>query len=551
MLDRATVDSLFPSDLPDPEHWEQRYPPRDLPEQAQVTRVGPSPTGFAHIGLMYVAMIDRDIAQRSGGRYIMRIEDTDRSREVDGAIHQFTRAFAHFDLIADEDAEHGEYGPYRQSARERVYLTYVRELMRQGRAYPCFATKDELAAMTARQQAAKVPTGYYGEWAPWRDAETAAVQAKLAADAAYVVRFRTPVDQEPRVRVTDLVRGKLEHEANRNDVVILKASDQSPRLPTYHFAHAVDDHLMRVTLVIRGDEWISSVPLHLQLFDALGFEPIAYAHIAPLVKQIPGGKRKLSKRKDPEASVDFYVEAGYPRDAVTYYLRGLINGNLAEVPLREALDTPIRLDRCGVAGPLIDLAKLEDISADYVATLSGADILTAVQAWATTYDTELADVLASERDLALRALAVEREGVENPRKDLRKWADFRGVYGFFFPPLFTIVAGPSDERLAPLGVSAETTTAFARDLVDRYQQLADPDEWFGQIRSLAAEHGFAPNAKEYKKNPDAYPGSIREVSQLIRVAVTGATRSPDLHAVAHALGAEEVLRRLRGLVQTD
>jgi glutamyl-tRNA synthetase len=548
MLDPAVIDALLPADLPEPEHWEQLYPPRSLPEGAQVTRFGPSPTGFVHIGGIYVATIDRDVATHSGGIYLVRVEDTDQSREVEGALAQFARAFDYFGIRPDEDDEHGAYGPYRQSKRDRIYLSYVRELLRQGRAYPCFATKEQLADITARQQAAKIPTGYYGSWAIWRDADANAVQAKLAEGLPYVVRFRAPEEAAgQRVRFIDTIRGELEHEANRNDTVILKSSDQSPRLPTYHFAHAVDDHLMRVTLVIRGDEWISSVPLHRQLFDALGFEQVRYAHVAPLMKQIPGGKRKLSKRADPEAGVDFYIEAGYPADATLYYLRGLANGRLAEMPLQQALATPIQLAQCGVAGPLVDLVKLEDISADYVATLPGTQVLDAVRIWAAQYDPDLAKILDAERGLALRALAVEREGVANPRKDLRKWSDFRATYGFFFPQLFTTLSGPTDERLRPLGVDAAIAASFAHDLAESYLHLDDPQEWFNQIRELATKHGFAANAKEYKKNPDAYPGSIREASQLIRVALTGSTRSPDLHAISQALGAPEVLRRLRAL----
>ncbi|MGH3788552.1 MAG: glutamate--tRNA ligase [Pseudonocardiaceae bacterium] len=548
MLDRAVIDALFPADLPEPQHWEQHYPPRRLPEGAQVTRFGPSPTGFVHIGGVYVATIDRDIATHSGGVYLVRVEDTDQSREVEGALAQFARAFDYFGVSSDEDEQHGSYGPYLQSGRERVYLTYVRELLRAGKAYLCFATKEELFEITTRQQAAKIPTGYYGSWAIWRDADPTAVQTKLADGAPYVVRFRAPDEAAgQRVRFTDAIRGELEHEANRNDTVILKSSDQSLRLPTYHFAHAVDDHLMRVTLAIRGEEWISSVPLHLQLFDALGFERVAYAHIAPLMKQIPGGKRKLSKRTDPEASVDFYIDAGYPAEAVLYYLRGLANGRLAELPLHEALATPLRLDQCGVAGPLVDLVKLEDISADHIATLPGHQILDAVGLWASRFDPELTTVLDAEHDLALRALAVERDGVDNPRKDLRKWSDFRPAYGFFFPQLFATVSGPTDQRLTPLGVDATIAASFAHDFAASYQQLDDTQEWFNQIRELAAKHGFAPNVKEYKKNPDAYPGSIREASQLIRVALTGSTRSPDLHAVSRALGTPEVLRRLHAL----
>ncbi|QHC31806.1 glutamate--tRNA ligase [Streptomyces sp. HF10] len=544
MLDRSAIDALFPSDLPGPQEWEQRYPRRALPEGAQVTRMAPSPTGTVHIGGIYVAMIDRDLARRSGGVYLLRVEDTDQSREVDGAVAQFGRAFAYFGLSADEQEGHGEYGPYQQSARQEIYLTYVRELLRDAKAYLCFATETELADIRSRQEAAKVPTGYYGDWAVWRDADPADVRARLDDGAPYVVRFRSTAAAGARRSFDDLIRGRIEHEDNRNDVVILKSSDKALRLPTYHFAHVVDDHLMRVNLVVRGEEWISSVPVHLQLFEALGFEPPAYAHIAPLMKQIPGGKRKLSKRKDQESGVDFYMAAGYPAEAVLYYLRGLANGRLAELPPDQALDEPIRLAECGVAGPLVDIAKLEDISADYVATLSGEQILSSVREWAASHDPGLVPVLDAEPERALAALAVERDGVDNPRKDLRKWSDFRSAYGFFFPQLFSLVPA-DDDRLG--GLKADLVRAFAGDFVDGYRHLEDPQQWFGQIRNLAAKHGFAATPKEYKKNPDAYPGSIREASQLIRVALTGSTRSPDLFAVACVLGPDEVLHRVSAM----
>ncbi|HEX9031604.1 MAG TPA: glutamate--tRNA ligase family protein [Streptosporangiaceae bacterium] len=544
MTASTVIDALFPTDLPEPRHWEERYPSRMLPAGAKVTRLGPSPTGFMHIGTIYIAMIDHDVAHRSGGRYLVRIEDTDQAREMQGALDQFARAFRYFGLTADEEEGNGDYGPYHQSAREAMYLSYARELLRDGRAYLCFATSAELAEIRERQQAAKLPPGYYGEWAIWRDATDEQVRAKLDGGVPFVVRFRSPGVPGQRVEFTEAIRGELSSEDNYNDVVILKSARDGVRLPTYHFAHAVDDHLMRVNLVIRGEEWLPSVPMHLQLFAALGFEPPAYAHTSLLMKQIPGGKRKLSKRKDPEASVDFYIEAGYPAKAVLYYLRGLANGALAELPLDEALQAPIRLSELGGAGPLIDQVKLEDISADHIATLSRAQILLAMQTWAAQYDPELAAVLDQEQDLALDALAVEREGVENPRKDLRKWSDFRSAYGFFFADLFTVVGG-RDERLG--GLPEELVRAFAADFVAGYQDTADPQEWFGQIRELAAKHGFAPNAKAYKQAPQDYPGSIREASQLIRVALTGSTRSPDLASVARVLGRDEVIRRVTAL----
>jgi glutamyl-tRNA synthetase len=550
MLSQDVVDSLFPPDLPEPDHWERLYPPRDLPGEAKVTRFAPSPTGFLTIGGVYAATIDADVARQSGGVYLVRLEDTDQARVVEGAAAQFAEAFEYFSIGPDEDDQTGHYGPYSQSTRSQIYLTYVRELLRQGRAYPCFATKQDLEEMTARQRAAGALPGYYGKWAIWRDADPEEVAKRLAAGDPYVVRFRSPGTAGVRVSFTDAIRGELSLDDNRNDAVILKSSDTEPRLPTYHFAHAVDDHLMRVNLVIRGDEWISSVPLHLQLFDALGFGRVQYAHFAPLMKQEGGSRRKLSKRRDPEATVTFYIEQGFPPPAVQYYLRGLANGRLAEMPLEQALAAPIRLSECGTAGPLVDMVKLDDISADHIATLSGRQILAEVSTWASRYAPDLAAVLAAEQALALRALAIEREGVVNPRKDLRKWSDFADVYGYFFAQLFDLVTDPADARFG--GLDPDLVRAVARAFADSYQPPAPgpgPDTtWFDQIRRLAADLGFAPSQKVYKQDPAAYRGSIREASQVIRILLTGTPRSPDLPLVAAALGTEEVLRRVRAVL---
>ena len=545
MLSQDVVDALFPPDLPEPDHWEHRYPPRDLAEGAKVTRFSPSPTGFLHIGGVYAATIDVDVARHSGGVYLVRLEDTDQARLVEGAAEQFAEAFAYFSIGPDEDDRAGRYGPYSQSARAQTYLTYVRELLRQGRAYPCFATRKDLEEITARQRAAGALPGYYGTWAIWRDADPDEVAKRLAAGDPYVIRFRSPGVAGARVSFTDAIRGELSLDDNRNDAVILKSSDTDPRLPTYHFAHAVDDHLMRVNLVIRGEEWISSVPLHLQLFDALGFDRVQYAHFALLMKQEGGSRRKLSKRRDPEATVSFYIEQGIPAPAVQYYLRGLANGRLAEMPLPEALAAPIRLADCGTAGPLVDTVKLDDISADYIATLSGEQILAEVRTWAGRYDPGLAAVLAAEPERALRALAIERVGVPNPRKDLRKWADFRDVYGYFYPQLFELVSDPADARFG--GLDPELVRAVADAFAAGYQPPAPGTEWFDQIRRLAADLGFAPSQKAYKQDPAAYRASIREASQAIRVLLTGTRRSPDLAEVAAVLGADEVLRRVRAV----
>ena len=546
MLSPAVINSLFPEDLPGPEHWEERYPPRDLPPEAQVTRFGPSPTGYLHIGGVYAAMIDADLARHSGGVYLLRIEDTDQARITEGAVDQFADGLTYFTISPTEDDLSGHYGPYVQSSRAEIYLTYVRELLRQDRAYLDFATKADLEDITAKQRAAGALPGYYGKWAIWRDASPEQVQEKLAAGEPYVVRFRSPGLSGGRVSFTDAIRGELSADDNRNDTVILKSSDQPLRLPTYHFAHAVDDHLMRITLVVRGDEWLSSVPLHLQLFDALGFDRIPYAHFAPLMKQDGSSRRKLSKRKDPEASVGYYIEQGYPAEAVQYYLRGLANGRLAELPLPEALAAPIELSGFNAAGALVDLVKLDDISADYIATMPADAIMGQVATWAQAYDPALAEVLAAEPDLARRALDIERVDVPNPRKDLRRWADFRPVYGYFFPQIFEPVADPADERFG--GLAPDLVRQVASTFADQYQPPGPDVEWFNQIRELATQLGFAPNAKTYKKDPDAYPGSIREASQVIRVLLTGTPRSPDLAQVAGALGRDEALRRIRAVL---
>jgi glutamyl-tRNA synthetase len=546
MLSADLIDSLFPADLPGPEELAARYPARSLPPGAQVTRFAPSPTGWLHIGGIFTASVNLDLARHSGGRYLLRIEDTDQSRFEAGALAQFEAGFEYFGIVADEsDAVGGDYGPYTQSARAAIYHTYVRELLRQGKAYPCFETPEQAEARTARQKVVGALPGYYGDWAIWRDAPEDQVRARLDAGDPYVVRFRSPGTGGVRVSFTDEIRGELSADDNRNDVVILKRSDAEPRLPTYHFAHAVDDHLMGITLVVRGEEWISSVPLHLQLFDALGFPRIPYAHVAPLMKQEGGSRRKLSKRRDPEASVGYYLQQGFPAEAVLYYLRGLANGRLAEMPLPEALAEPLRLSEFGVAGPLLDMVKLEDVSADYVATLPSPVILERLLPWLAEYDKDLAAVVTAQRDLALRALDVERVDTEKPRKDLRKWADFRAVYGFFFPEVYELVTDPADERFN--GLDTDKVRAMAAGFAAGYVEPGPGVEWFDQIRTLAGELGFALRQKDYKKNPEAYPGSIADAAAVIRVLVTGSRQSPDLAQTCAALGRSEVLRRVTAL----
>lgn len=548
MLTVDFVNRLFDANLPEPSHWESAYPTRDLPPGAIVTRFAPSPTGFLHTGGVYTANLGKNLAHHSGGSYFIRIEDTDQAREVPGSREQFARGFKYFHIESDENDSNSRYGPYEQSKRERIYHTYARELMRKGDAYPCFCTREELAQMTEEQNAAKVQTGYYGPWARCRNLSQDEVTSQLEAGKPYTIRFRSPGDLEGRVEFVDLIRGRIEHHDNVNDIVLLKSSDQSPRLPTYHFAHVVDDTLMRVNVVLRGEEWISSVPVHLQLFNALGFESIQYAHVAPLMKFDGSSRRKLSKRKDNEADVAFYIDSGYPADAVLHYLRGLANSRFAEMSFEESASSALSLSECGVAGPIFDLVKLESISREYIAQLPIDDAIESLLSWARENDPELSEVLNGNLALLQRIFANERNPAVQ-RKDLAKWNEFRERYGLYFEELFPAVSDPADTRFAP--VAADMVVKLAKGFAASYRHEDNKEAWFEQIRRLAADNGFAPTAGQYKKNPESFAGSIGHVSNAIRILMTGLTTSPDLFLVAQNLGEEEVLRRIRSLNENE
>ncbi|MFE0646583.1 glutamate--tRNA ligase [Streptomyces sp. NPDC058877] len=546
MQDRDTIDSWFPTDLLPPAHWEQHYAPRELPPRARVTRFAPSPTGSMHLGGLYVATLARDLAHRSGGTYLLRIEDTDKEREVAGAAEEFARVFRYFGLEPDEGGPDGPWGPYRQSDRAAVYLSYVRELVREQRAYPCFCTPEELERHVGEQRRTRSPLGYYGKWARCRSLSVPEAGARIAAGQPYVVRLRCPVGLPGRVRFQDLVRGSLTMLDNGNDVVLMKSADATGvRLPTYHLAHVVDDHLMRVNTVVRGDEWISSLPLHHQLHRSLGFRPPEYAHVAPLMKLDGGNRRKLSKRKDPESAAGFYVAAGYPPAAVDHYLRGLANSRLADLPTERAVAEPLRLDAMGTAGPMLDLAKLRSLSRDHIASLAPEEARARLGDWAATHDPELHATLARHPDLALAAFEMARRGTGTPRKDLACWSEFRAAYGFCFPELHELVDRPDDARLG--GLPEPVVVVLAADLIADYRHAATPEEWFANVRSVAERHGFAPDVRAHRAAPEAYRGSVREVANVLRVCLTGSRWSPDLFQVAQSLGEREVLRRLEPL----
>jgi glutamyl-tRNA synthetase len=544
MLSVETRARLVPfSDLT-PEILEARYPPRSLKAGAEVTRFGPSPTGYVHVGGILVAIIAQSMAVCTRGVFILRIEDTDQRRYVEGAVPQLFRALDYFKLIPNESIEGGAYGPYQQAARHQIYDTYISFLLEKGLAYPCFCSAENLARLAERQRAADVPVGYWGEWAQCRSLSEVEVVRRLDDDAPSVIRFRAPEFTGGRIRYVDRVRGQMEIEDNKNDAVIRKTMG----LPTYHLAHPIDDHLMRVTTVVRGDEWLSSVPLHLQLFAALDFEPPQYGHIAPILVSEGRSRRKLSKRKDPQANVDFYAESGFPVEGMLCYLRGLANSRLQDRPWREVLTAEIRLEECSVSGQLLDLDKLAHICREIIADMTIPEIAQRLKEWADTHDEGLARALASDPAAAMKALSIEESSPGHARKDLSKWGDFRENYGFLLPAIFELVRDPSDSRFAP--VTADLVREMACVVAQHYQHDGDPESWFEQVRSAAVGLGFSATVADYRRSPDKFNGPLKNAANVIRVLLTGRTRSPDLYHASRILGEAEVVRRLSSLEST-
>lgn len=542
----SIVDRLFPASLPSVADLAQRYPARDLPEGAMVTRVGPSPTGFMHIGTLYTGRICAQFAQRTGGVSILRVEDTDKKREVDGAVGFIIEAFDRFGVAFDEGADRdgadrGAYGPYRQSHRGEVYQAYVRSLVAQGLAYPCFSTGDELEAMRARQKAASIRTGYYGEWAIWRDRPEAEIIAALDAGIPHVIRFRAPGSHAQKLTFHDQIAGTRDLPENDVDIVILK----SDGLPTYHMAHVVDDHLMGVTHVIRGDEWFSSAPTHVQLFEALGFPKPAFAHIAPIMKMDGQSRRKLSKRKDPEATVGYFDELGYPSEAVMDYLLSLMDPGFetwrAEHP--EASSWAFDLTMKGLqssSGPLFDFDKLGSISRDVIAAMSSGEVYDRLLAWAQDHDAELAQLMTTEKAKVTDILSIERGG-PNARKDFAMWSGVKPELTFFFDDRFSLGRAAAQDMLSYL--APDELTALVQDFLDGYDPSDDNATWFGKLKDLGGQHGFALRPKDYKKNPDDYKGTVSDVAKIFRVLLTGRERSPDLYSVMQVMGSDQVARR--------
>ena len=520
---------------------EADYPPRSLPEGAKVTRMSPSPTGFMHLGNLFGAIADERLAHQSGGVFYLRIEDTDQKREVPGAVETILKVFSDYELPFDEgataDGDNGAYGPYRQRQREGIYRAYAKRLVRQGKAYPCFCTEEELAAIREKQAAEKANFGYYGSWAVHRDTPLSEVESRVAAGEPFVLRFRSEGDPGRRTKFTDLVRGTMELPENDQDVVLLK----SDGIPTYHFAHVVDDHLMGTTHVVRGEEWLATLPIHIQLFGAMGWKMPKYVHTAQLMKLENGNKRKLSKRKDPELALDFYQRQGYCVAAVKEYLMTLLNSNFEDWRLANPdapLDKfPFNTKKMGVSGALFDIEKLGDVSKNVISRMSAAEVADRLTAWAREYDPGFCALLERDPAYTEAILSIGRGG-KKPRKDIAVWSGAKEYLSFFFDELFTC------DGAYPENVSA----ADAKRILDEYAAIYDPADdsgvWFDRIKALAERLGYAANMKDYKQNPSAYRGSVADVSMVLRVAVTGRQNSPDMYEIMRLLGRERVLRRL-------
>jgi len=532
---------LFPNITKKAADMEEMFPPRNLKEGARVTRLAPSPTGFLHFGNLFAGMVAYKTAKVSDGIFFVRVEDTDQKRKVEGAIKVMLDGLSAFDVVADEgvvgeEIEKGDYGPYYQSKRKDIYHVYAKQLVSEGLAYPCFCSAEELDEIRAKQEN-EPQKGYWGPYAKCRSLTLSDIEKNIAEGKAWTLRLRSPGDAEKKCFFDDMIKGKIEMPENVQDVVLLK----SDGIPTYHFAHAVDDHLMRTTHVVRGDEWMSSCPIHLQLFKCLGFKVPKYAHVAPIMKEENGGKRKLSKRKDPEAAVTFYVEKGYPKESVNEYIMTLMNSNFEDwrKTNKDAdIDCfPFNLKKMSVSGALFDMVKFNDVSKNVISVMSAKKVYDYTVAWAKDYDKELYELLTRDEEFSVNILNIDREGPK-PRKDIACFSEIKDYISYFFDELY------EKNYELPENITKEMAAEILEAYLKEYSAEDDKQQWFDRIKALCEPLGYTPNVKEYKKNPDAFKGHVGDVSTVIRIAMTGRRNTPDLYAIMSLLGEDKVKARL-------
>ena len=545
-MDYKDLANLIFPDAKEISYYEEKYPERDLPEGAIVTRYAPSPTGFMHIGGLYQALIAIKVAKQTNGVFFLRVEDTDQKREVENGVKEIVTSLKDFGLEADEgmisDKEgKGNYGPYKQSQRKEIYQAYAKYLIEQGKAYPCFCTPEDVEEIRAKQETAKIRPGYYGVWAKCRTVTVEDAIKRIQNGEKYIIRFKSPGREDRKIQHHDVIKGKVDFPENDQDIVIIKADG----LPTYHFAHAVDDHLMHTTHVIRGDEWLSSVPLHLQLFHELGFKAPKYAHIAPIMKNDNGNKRKLSKRKDAEAAVSYYAEEGIPAEAVKEYLMNIANSTFENWrranPDKSMDEFQLQLNKMSVSGALFDMVKLLDVSKTVISKMSAEEVYENALNWASKYDHELAEIL-KDKEYALKVFGIER-GNKKPRKDISKWSDVKENVEYMYNELFE-----KNQEEYPFQVinDKESIEKILKLYVEKYyDENDDKQTWFDKIKELSGEMGYAKEVKEFKANPGMYTAHVGDVSTVLRVALTKRTNTPDLYEIMQVLGKEEIERRLR------
>ena len=533
---------IFPN-AKDISYYEEKYPERHLLEGAVVSRFAPSPTGFVHIGGLYQALVAKEMTKKTNGVFFLRVEDTDQKREVENGVTGIVNSLKDFDILPDEGMtseteEKGNYGPYKQSERKDIYQAYAKYLLEQGKAYPCFCTPEDLDTIRKKQEGAKVRTGYYGVWAKCRNLTVEESAQRIENGEPYIIRFKSPGREDRKIKHHDIIKGNVEFPENDQDIVIIKADG----LPTYHFAHAVDDHLMRTTLVIRSDEWLSSVPLHLQLFYELGFRPPKYAHISPIMKNDNGNKRKLSKRKDPEAAVSYYKEEGIPVTAVKEYLLNIANStfeNWRRANPDKSLDEfDFQLNKMSVSGALFDMIKLLDIGKNVISRMSAQEVYENALNWAKQYDKELVQILEN-KDYALKVFGIER-GNKKPRKDLSKWSDVKENIIYMYEE-------PSNYDFDK--ISGEDAKKVIEEYSKVYDYNDDKQVWFNKIKDVAEKLGYAREVKEYKANPENWPGHVGDVSTVIRVVLTGRRNTPDMYEIMQVLGKDEVSKRFENFIK--
>ena len=539
---------LLPDIKKTPDYYENMYPERNLCEGARVVRVAPSPTGYLHLGTLFAALVNRITATSTNGIFFTRIEDTDKKREVTGGIEDIIDGLGRFGITIDEgftvgNTQSGDYGPYKQSMRAEIYQTYVKKLIKEGLAYPCFCTAEELEQVRTEQEKNKIRTGYHGEYAKHRNITFEEAKALIDAGKPYVVRLKSPGNEQNRIVFEDGIKGKIEMPENDEDFVLLK----SDGIPTYHFAHAIDDHLMHTTHVIRGDEWISSVPKHIQLFRLLGFKVPKFAHVAPIMKLDNGAKRKISKRKDPEAAVRFFAEQGYESENVIEYLMTIASSDFEDWrranPTLSYKDFKFNLKKMSVSGALYDENKLLDVSKNRIALLKSGEVYERLTTWAKEFDKDFYDLLTKNPDYTKSILAIDRDNSQKPRKDLAKWNEAKEFYAYFFEPTFT------PNYTLPEHINKTDAAAFLKAYISVYDQNDDRQEWFNKIKQIAPTLNFAAETKEYKANPDNYKGHAGDLSTVLRIAITGRTNTPDLCSIMQVLGKDKCTERIQNTIK--